>query len=457
MRFLIFIFCLTFCLVAVAQENLKRAVALLEVEVPQVRGTDIYIISIGSTFLIGEKNNLLYFATANHTLKDARTVKLQLRDFPKKLSAEITEQDSVADFAVITVEKPEGYRTPNSFKFTSRNPERDEQLITIGFPYGEIWDVNKRAVLREINSQSNLYYIYPDGIAPGSSGGPVLNQDHELVGMVLQIDHGKVLCIKTSVIKDFCNQWDIPVNRMTGEQNYTDPFAGEMVYVKGGSYDMGYNISYSRPIHKVNVLGFYMGKYEITQAQWQKIMGTNPSENKNCDQCPVENVSWKDVQQFIQKLNKQSSYTYRLPTEAEWEYAAGGGEEKRSIYAGISVPEKVHFYGNFCDASCGRSYSKKDQNDRFATTAPVGNYFKNQLGLHDMSGNVSEWCQDIYYYSYKDAPTDGSARTSPENERRVIRGGAWTHAMEYMRVFRRESGDSNYGNMNVGFRLVRDL
>lgn len=170
------------------------------------------------------------------------------------------------------------------------------------------------------------------------------------------------------------------------------------------------------------------------------------------------NVSWNDVQQFIRKLNKQSLYTYRLPTEAEWEYAAGGGGEgSRSIYAGISVPEKVHFYGNFCDASCGRSYGKKDQNDRFARTAPVGSYLGNRLKLHDMSGNVSEWCQDVYVSSYEDAPTDGSARTSPESERRVIRGGAWTHAIEYMRVFRRESGDGSYGNTNVGFRLVRDL
>lgn len=288
MRLLIFIFFLTSYLTAFAQENLKRAVALLEVDALIVEDTDEYHIRIGSAFLIGEKDNLLYFATAAHTLKNARAEMLQLRDFPEKLPAKITELDSTADFAVISVDKPQGYRTPNSFKFASRNPERDEQLITIGFPYGEIWDINKRAVLREINSQSDFYYIYPDGIAPGSSGGPVLNHDHELVGMVLEIDHGNVLCMKLSVIKGFCNQWDIPVNRMTGEQNYTDPFAGEMVYVKGGSFDMGYNISYSRPIHEVNVLGFYMGKYEITQAQWKAIMGTNPSENKNCDKCFVE-------------------------------------------------------------------------------------------------------------------------------------------------------------------------
>lgn len=227
--------------------------------------------------------------------------------------------------------------------------------------------------------------------------------------------------------------------------NTTSDIIGDfdMVYVEGGTFTMGATseqgsdaYSDERPTHSVTVSDFYIGKYEVTQAQWRAVMGSNPSYFTG-DNLPVEQVSWDDIQEFITKLNTMTGKTFRLPTEAEWEYAARGGDKSKGYkYSGSNTLDNVAWYTN-------NSSSK---------THPVGQKQPNELGLYDMSGNVWEWCQD-WYGSYS-----SSSQTNPtgpsSGSRRVLRGGSCYNFARDCRVSYRGSGDpDDRYNLN-GFRLV---
>ena len=219
----------------------------------------------------------------------------------------------------------------------------------------------------------------------------------------------------------------------------------EMVSVEGGTFDMGctdgdcYSDGREEPAHKVTLSKFNIAKYTVTQQQWEAIMGSNPSYNKGCD-LPVERVSWNDVQVFIQKLNTFSGKKYRLPTEAEWEYAARGGNKSMKYkYSGSNDINAVAWYS----ANSGQK------------THFVGTKAPNELGIYDMSGNISEWCSD-WYGSYTNAaqtnPTGPSSGTM-----RVARGGNALSYETYSRVSFRISGlPGNFGDV-VGFRLVHPV
>jgi formylglycine-generating enzyme required for sulfatase activity len=225
----------------------------------------------------------------------------------------------------------------------------------------------------------------------------------------------------------------------------SDPITGmQFVFVKGGCYQMGsdkYRISPYKPVHQVCLSDFYMGKYEVTQSQWEKVMGNNPSEFKKCGpDCPVENVSWNDAHGFIKKLNTQSGKQYRLPTEAEWEYAASSGG-KDEIWAGTSDKSALSRYAWY-DTNSGKSTHK------------VGLKKSNGLGLYDMSGNVMEWCQDWYNEAYyEDSPKDNPS--GPDNgEKRVNRGGGWLFPDELSGIRPRYSDDSGDKSPTTGLRLL---
>jgi formylglycine-generating enzyme required for sulfatase activity len=195
----------------------------------------------------------------------------------------------------------------------------------------------------------------------------------------------------------------------------TDPATGmKFVFVKGGCYQMGSTTGgdNEKPVHQVCVSDFYIGKYEVTQGQWEKVMGSNPSNFKQCGpECPVESVSWNDAQEFIKKLNAKSGKQYRLPTEAEWEYAARSGGRDET-WAGTSD-----------EASLGKfAWYEKNSGK---VTHKAGLKKPNGLGIHDMSGNVWEWCQDWYNESYyEDSPKDNPPGAD-NGKYRVLRGGSW--------------------------------
>ena len=217
-----------------------------------------------------------------------------------------------------------------------------------------------------------------------------------------------------------------------------------MVYVSGGTFTMGATseqgsdaYSGEKPTHSVTVSGFYICKYEVTQAIWKAVMGSNPSK-WNGDNLPVETVSWDDCQTFIRKLNALTGKNFRLPTEAEWEFAARGGNNSRGYkYAGSNNIGDVAWY---------------DGNSEYKTHA-VGTKSPNELGIYDMSGNVLEWCQD-WKGSYSSASqTNPTGASSGSN--RVLRGGSWFNNARDCRSSNRDIGspDTRYNGVS-GLRLV---
>jgi formylglycine-generating enzyme required for sulfatase activity len=231
----------------------------------------------------------------------------------------------------------------------------------------------------------------------------------------------------------------------------------EMVFVKGGTFQMGSEDGYGneKPIHSVTVSDFHIGKYEVTQKEWRAIMGTNPSHFKDCDNCPVEEVSWNDAQEYIKKLNTKTGKNHRLPTEAEWEYAARGGNQSNDYkYAGTNDESNLYRYANFADKNINYSWSIKTQDDGYKNTAPVGSYQPNELGIYDMSGNVSEWCSDWYGSDYYKNSSSNNPKGANSGSYRVLRGGAWYYLPAYCRFAIRGSNTPTNRNNNIGFRVV---
>ena len=217
----------------------------------------------------------------------------------------------------------------------------------------------------------------------------------------------------------------------------------DMVRVEAGTFTMGATAEMEdpyddeRPTHRVTLTNdYYIGKYEVTQALWQTVMGNNPSKFKG-DNLPVEQVSWDDCQDFLSKLNRITGKTFRLPTEAEWEYAARGGNKSRGYqYSGSNNPSNVAWY---------------DDNSGDKTHA-VGTKQPNELGIYDMSGNVWEWCQD-WYETYSSSsqvnPTGANSGSC-----RVVRGVSWYNNARDCRLSLRGSNTPDFRSSNLGLRLV---
>ena len=237
---------------------------------------------------------------------------------------------------------------------------------------------------------------------------------------------------------------EMPKPTLTDKETFTvKGVSFTMVGVKGGTFTMGRTaeqgsdaFDWEKPTHQVTLSDYYIGETEVTQALWKAVMGSNPSYFSGTN-LPVEKVSWNDCQTFITKLNQLTGKNFRLPTEAEWEYAARGGQKSRGYkYAGSNTLSNVGWYS---DNSSNKTH-------------PVKQKQANELGLYDMSGNVSEWCQD-WYGSYS-----SGAQTNPKGPSsgsiRVIRGGSWLDSASYCRVaFRGSISPGNRYNY-LGFRVV---
>ena len=220
----------------------------------------------------------------------------------------------------------------------------------------------------------------------------------------------------------------------------------KMIRVEGGTFNMGATTEQGddafndeKPLHKVSLSTYYIGQTSVTQELWQAVMGNNPSCFQNDMLCPVESVSWNYCQEFIARLNQMTGKCFRLPTEAEWEFAARGGNKSKCYkYAGSNNLDEV-------------AWSFENSNLR---THPVATKKPNELGLYDMSGNVWEWCQDwkgVYNRDDQKNPMGASSGSG-----RVVRGGGWNRLAKRCRVSCRYFGAPSSTRISIGFRLALD-
>ncbi len=276
------------------------------------------------------------------------------------------------------------------------------------------------------------------------------DSSHDILGLRLAINidensdvnHDEVVSIPGGLTPRWSSSATAEQRRIIGE------LIESMVMVEGGTFTMGAiseqgSDAYDRekPTHRVTLSDYYIGKYEVTQEQWQAVMGNNPSEHKG-NRKPVERVSWNDCQKFIKKLNSLTGLNFKLPTEAQWEYAARGGNKSRGYkYSGIS------------DNLSSVAWYRDNSSDG---TKEVGQKQSNELGLYDMSGNVSEWCQDWYGSYSSSSQTDPTGPSTGSD--RVLRGGSWDDNAWFCRVSNRSYGlTPDYSHYFLGLRLAINI
>ncbi len=239
-------------------------------------------------------------------------------------------------------------------------------------------------------------------------------------------------------------------------QNLDNGIFIDMVAIPEGKFQMGTPDSEPErqddesPQHQVTVPSFYLAKYPITQAQYQAIMGQNPSYFKGSD-LPVEQVSWNNAVEFCQKLAQKTGQAYRLPSEAEWEYACRAGTITPFHFGETITPDLANYNGNY-------TYGNGPKGVYRQKTTPVGSFPPNAFGLYDMHGNVWEWCQDVWHENYDNAPTDGTAwETGGNSNLRVRRGGSWLSNPGNCRSGRRDWVDWDLWSSGFGFRVAVSL
>ena len=441
-----------------AVERVKNNVATLTAVFPDGHEEN------GFGFVTGEKDGKLYLVTAGHVIHAAGGIKatsIQVEVFntlslyPAK-EVRWFERD---DLSLLVLDAIPGYQWEKNC--LGKDPQVYDKVRFIGKEKKRVSPGDGE--IFSLEDPDRIGFTIST-VAPGTSGAPLVGKNG-IIGMVIEDANSSSVALSIPRIRALIGGANYPYFSASDSQVGTDPGDPSpntppstastdaslrqynMVPVRGGTFTMGCTpeqgsdcYDSEKPAHQVTVSDFYIGKYEVTQKEWREVMGSDPSNFKNCDNCPVEQVSWNDVQEFLSKLNAKTGKSYRLPTEAEWEYAARGGTTSRGYkYAGSNSLDEVAWYTD-------NSGSK---------THPVGQKKANELGLYDMSGNVWEWCADDWHGSYSGAPSTGRAWIdSPRASSRVGRGGSWFGGTRGCRVSYRTNFTPLFRDNRLGFRLA---
>ena len=330
--------------------------------------------------------------------------------------------------AVMTVHSVNGNALPDSCVVTVLDPSL----------YGDV-NNDGHVDISDVNIIINVMLGFD--IPTGNQGGNFAPDDSEQTSTYDLNGDGCVDIVDVNIV----------INAMLGKYVYNNEtvtvngVSFKMIHVKGGTFTMGATEEQldeakpnEKPAHEVTLSDFSIGQTEVTQELWQAVMGSNPSYITGDTQLPVEHVSWIDCQVFVRVLNVLTGQNFRLPTEAEWEYAARGGSKSHGYkYAGGNTPDDVMWYDANSDS----------------TTHPVAGKQPNELGLYDMSGNVWEWCQDWFGDFTEDAQVNPKGPDT--GEYRINRGGSWYGDTSYCRVSRRNKAAQDATPINCGLRLAK--
>lgn len=454
----------------------------------------------GSGVLVSKAGNTYYVLTAGHVLKDTNPgEEAYIETFDGQqhpIDTSTIQSGGTVDLALFSINSNTNYAVA---KLAGKNAlsELDEVFVA-GFPLPGLAITQPQYTISpgqvtSIGTQEGGYGItYTAVTQPGMSGGPVLNRLGQVAGihgraegqtvgdvavksgfnLAIPIDTAMSLfslqqlstdqtavvsALDTSFAYVQVNPQGKIVKRTEGkvpvfQESLGDSVTLEMVSIPGGTFKMGSpdreleREKHEGPQHQVTVPAFVMGKFEVTQAQWRAIMGSNPSREKALSR-PVDNVSWEDAVAFCQKLSQKTGRDYRLPSEAEWEYACRAGTTTPFHMGETITPELANYWGVYV-------YGKGPRGQYRKKTVGVGSFPANAFGLHDMHGNVSEWCQDTWHENYQDAPTNGSAWVTEGDSRRILRGGSLSAHPELCRSAARTYNKSGFLTYDVGFRVV---
>lgn len=454
----------------------------------------------GSGVLVSKAGNTYYVLTAGHVLKDTNPgEEAYIETFDGQqhpIDTSAIQSGGTIDLALFSIKSNTNYAIAQLAEKNALG-ELDEVFVA-GFPLPGLAITQPRYTISpgqvtSIGGQDGGYGItYTAVTQPGMSGGPVLNRLGQLAGIHGRAEGQTVGDVAVKSGFNLAIPIDTAVSLFSLEQLSTDKTATlsaldmsfayvqvnpqgkivkrtegkvpvvqdslgegvtlEMVSIPGGTFTMGSPVqelereSNEGPQHQVTVPAFSMGKFEVTQAQWRAIMGSNPSREKALSR-PVDNVSWEDAIAFCKQLSQKTGRDYRLPSEAEWEYACRAGTTTPFHMGETITPELANYWGVHAYGGGPRGQYRRK-------TVGVGSFPANAFGLHDMHGNVSEWCQDTWHENYDGAPTNGSAWVAEGDSRRVLRGGSMSATPSTCRSAFRNYNESGFLTYDVGFRVV---